>query len=104
VVQPGAVTFTLGQLDDLTITVFVTEARYGQLYLGQQVTVTVDSFPGETFMATVMRIANEAEFTPRNVQTEAGRRTTVFAVRLSVEDTGGKLKPGMPADITFVEG
>ncbi|MCP4426539.1 MAG: HlyD family efflux transporter periplasmic adaptor subunit [Chloroflexi bacterium] len=101
VVQPGAVAFTLVQLDELTITVFVTEERYGQISLGQSVEVTVDSFPGETFAATVTRIADEAEFTPRNVQTEDGRRTTVFAVKLSVEDTNGKLKPGMPADVTI---
>jgi HlyD family secretion protein len=101
-VQPGTVAFTIGQLDELTITVFVSEARYGQIKLGQTARVTADSFPGEIFTATVTRIADEAEFTPRNVQTESGRRTTVFAVKLTVTGTGGKLKPGMPADVEFV--
>ena len=103
-VQPGAAAFTVGQLDELTITVFVSEERYGQIQLGQEAQVTADSFPGEVFTATVTRIADEAEFTPRNVQTESGRRTTVFAVKLTVSDTNGKLKPGMPADVSFVEG
>ena len=40
-------------------------------------------------------------FWPENVQTEEDRRTTVFAVELSVDDPQGKLKPGMPADVTF---
>ncbi|MCA9935088.1 MAG: HlyD family efflux transporter periplasmic adaptor subunit [Anaerolineales bacterium] len=102
-VQPGAVAFVIGQLDELTITVFVSEARYGQIRLGQEARVTADSFPGEVFTATVTRIADEAEFTPRNVQTESGRRTTVFAVKLTVAGNGGKLKPGMPADVAFVE-
>jgi hypothetical protein len=65
--------------------------------------VGVDSFPNEKFQAEVLRIADEAEFTPRNVQTDEGRRTTVFAVELSVQDPGGRLKPGMPADVTFQE-
>lgn len=103
IVQPGASGITLGQLDDLTITVYIPEDRYGQINLGMTATVVVDSFPGETFLAEVVRIADQAEFTPRNVQTEEGRRTTVFAVELSVQDTAGKLKPGMPADITFQE-
>jgi HlyD family secretion protein len=49
----------------------------------------------------VERIASKAEFTPRNVQTSEGRRTTVFAVRLALSDSSGSLKPGMPADVTF---
>ena len=102
-VAPGAPLLALARLDDLSITVFVPEDRYGAIRLGQEAQVEVDSFPGETFLATVMRIASEAEFTPRNVQTEEGRRTTVFAVELAVKNPEGKLKPGMPADVTFNE-
>jgi multidrug resistance efflux pump len=101
VVSPGAAALTLGRLDDLTLTVYVPEDRYGEIALGQSVSVTVDSFPGETFTATVVRIADRAEFTPRNVQTVEGRKTTVYAIELQVEDPDGKLRPGMPADVTF---
>jgi multidrug efflux pump subunit AcrA (membrane-fusion protein) len=97
----GAPLVTLVRLDDLTITVYVPEDRYGTIRLGQSAVVSADSFPGEAFQATVVRIADQAEFTPRNVQTEEGRRTTVFAVDLSVANPEGKLKPGMPADVTF---
>ncbi len=103
VVRPGATAMTIGQLDALSITVYIPEDRYGQIMLGETVRVTVDSFPNETFTAVVTRIADEAEFTPRNVQTEEGRRTTVFAVELSVTAPDGKLKPGMPADVAFSE-
>ena len=103
VVQIGATTIVLGVLDRLTITVYVPEDRYGEISLGDEVIVQVDSFPDETFFATVVRIADEAEYTPRNVQTAEGRRSTVFAVELSVNDPTGKLKPGMPADVTFGE-
>ena len=101
VVSPGSVVFTLGRLTDLTLTVYVPEDRYGEINLGQSVTVTVDSFPGQTFKANVTEISNQAEFTPRNVQTTEGRKSTVFAVKLGVEDPTGKLKPGMPADVSF---
>ena len=101
VLVPGAPLLTLLRLDDLTITVYVPEDRYGTISLGQVATVSVDSYPGETFEATVIRIADQAEFTPRNVQTETGRKTTVFAVELSVANPEGKLKPGMPADVDF---
>jgi HlyD family secretion protein len=98
---PGSPLLEVGDLGDLSITVYVPEDRYGQLSLGQTASLSVDSFPGETFTGTIVHIADQAEFTPRNVQTEDGRRSTVFAIRLAVDDTSGKLKPGMPADVTF---
>ena len=100
-VQPGAVAFALADLNNMTITVYVPEDRYGQISLGQQAEVTVDSFPGETFSAEVVHIADQAEFTPRNVQTVEGRSSTVYAIKLGVTDSEGKLKIGMPADVTF---
>jgi HlyD family secretion protein len=102
-VQAGVNVMTVGKLSALKITVYVAEDQYGQISLGQEVEVTVDSFPDETFTATVTRIADQAEYTPRNVQTAEDRSTTVFAIELSVADTGGKLKPGMPADVVFLE-
>jgi multidrug resistance efflux pump len=99
VLAPGLAALTIGDLDELHITVYVPEDRYGEIQLGDKALVSVDSFPDETFDAVVVRIADRAEFTPRNVQTEEDRRTTVYAVQLLVETPLGKLKPGMPADV-----
>jgi HlyD family secretion protein len=100
-VQPGAVAFTMANLDELTITVYVPEDQYGNISLGQEATVTVDSFASETFNAVVTQVADQAEFTPRNVQTVEGRSSTVYAIKLKVTDSEGKLKIGMPADVVF---
>ncbi|OQX64362.1 MAG: hypothetical protein B5M51_04035 [Anaerolinea sp. 4484_236] len=100
-VQPGATALTLADLSELKITVYVPEDRYGEISLGQQAEIYVDSFPDETFSATVVYIANSAEYTPRNVQTVEGRSSTVYAIKLKVDDPAGKLKPGMPADVSF---
>lgn len=101
VVMPGSGLLTMARLGDLTITVYIPEDRYGEISLGQTASMMVDSFPGESFVATVVHISGKAEFTPRNVQTVAGRMTTVFAIKLSLTDASGKLKPGMPADVLF---
>ena len=100
-VQPGAVTFSMANLNELTITVYVPEDQYGNISLGQEASVTVDSFPNETFDAVVTHIADQAEFTPRNVQTVEGRSSTVYAIKLKVNDYKGDLKIGMPADVVF---
>ncbi len=91
----------MADLSEITITVYVPEDRYGQIRLGQLAQVSVDSFPGETFNAEVIHIADEAEFTPRNVQTVEGRSSTVYAIKLKVTDSESKLKIGMPADVVF---
>jgi multidrug resistance efflux pump len=101
VIQPGLTAMTVGQLERLTVTVYISEDRYGQISLGDNAQVTTDSFPGMTFKAEVTRIADRAEYTPRNVQTQEDRATTVFAIELAVEDPDGKLKPGMPVDVDF---
>ncbi|MEP7137647.1 MAG: efflux RND transporter periplasmic adaptor subunit, partial [Chloroflexota bacterium] len=100
-VQPGATAMTMANLSELTITVYVPEDQYGNISLGQSATVTVDSFAGETFDAVITHIADQAEFTPRNVQTVEGRSSTVYAIKLKVTDPAGKLKIGMPADVVF---
>jgi len=101
VIVPGVAVMTLGNMERMTITVYLAENQYGQVSVGDIASVTADSFPGEAFDAEVVRIADEAEYTPRNVQTEEERQTTVYAVELRVDDPAGKLKPGMPADVVF---
>lgn len=101
VIQAGMPAMTIGKLDTLKVTVYIPETQYGQVSLGQQATLIVDSFPDETLTAVVTRISDKAEFTPQNVQTKEGRQTTVYAIELSVDNLDGKLKPGMPVDVTF---
>jgi len=101
VIQAGVTAMTIAKLDTLKVTVYISEDRYGEVKLGDKVSLKVDSFPNETFTATVTRIADQAEYTPRNVQTKEERQTTVYAVELSAENPDGKLKPGMPVDVTF---
>ncbi|MBN2549580.1 MAG: HlyD family efflux transporter periplasmic adaptor subunit [Anaerolineales bacterium] len=98
----GGVALTLGQLDDVSLTVYVPEDQYGQIKLGQQVTVRVDSYPEAAYSGQVEYISDQAEFTPRNVQTVEGRKSTVFAVKISLPNADLSLKPGMPADVDFV--
>ena len=87
VVTVGAQVMSLTRPDTLTITVYVTEEEVGLIKLDQAATLTVDSFPAELFTARVIQIADKAEFTPRNTSTTEGRKTTVFAVKLAIDNT-----------------
>jgi HlyD family secretion protein len=98
VVGAGSTGLVIANLDEVELTVYIPEDQYGQVQLGQAAQITVDSFPGEAFEGTVVRISDEAEFTPRTVQTVDGRKSTVYAVVIRVPNSEWKLKPGMPAD------
>lgn len=100
-VVAGGTIMRIAQLDTLNLVVYLPEDKYGKVNIGDSVNITVDSFSGYVFIGEIINIADEAEFTPRNVQTEAGRKATVYAVKIQVVNTGNRLKPGMPADVEF---
>jgi HlyD family secretion protein len=99
----GATLLTVANVDEVKLTVYIPEDELGRVYLGQGVEVQVDSFPGRVFTGTVSYISQQAEFTPKNVQTEEERVNMVFAVRVRLPNPDHALKPGMPADAIFTD-
>jgi HlyD family secretion protein len=99
---PGATLLTLGTLDSVDLTVYVPEPDMGKVFFEQPVAVRVDSFPDETFRGQVIWISDQAEYTPKNIQTKEERVTTVFAVKVRIPNPDQKLKPGMPADAVLM--
>ena len=97
----GATLLTIANLDEVRLTIYIPEDELGCVYLGQQVEVEIDSFPGRTFSGVVCYISPEAEFTPKNVQTEKDQVNMVFAVRIRLPNPDHLLKPGMPADVVI---
>jgi HlyD family secretion protein len=105
IAPPNFALLALADLDVVTLTVYVPEDQLGLVKVGQEVRVTVDSYPDRTFSGKVVHIATKAEFTPKNVQTREERVTTVFAVDIDIPNQDHALKPGMPADAEIlVEG
>lgn len=97
----GATLLSIASLDEVRLTVYIPENELSRVYLGQEVEVQVDSFPGQVFTGTVAYVSQEAEFTPKNVQTNEERANMVFAIRVRLPNSDHVLKPGMPADAQF---
>jgi len=102
IVQPGAAVFTVGDLDRPWVKVYVKEDRLGLVKLGQKARITVDTYKDKVYDGTVTFISSDAEFTPKNVQTEEERVKLVFGVKVTVENKNQELKPGMPADVRIL--
>ena len=101
-VAAGAAVYSLGDLENPWIRVYVKEDKLGLVKLGQKAEVMTDSFPNKTYLGIVTMISSEAEFTPKNVQTQEERVKLVFALKVSVKNENEELKPGMPADVKII--
>ncbi|KAB2965129.1 MAG: HlyD family efflux transporter periplasmic adaptor subunit [Thermoanaerobaculia bacterium] len=100
----GTPVLTLLDLDDRWVRIYVPENRLGRVALGQRAAITADTFPERKYEGSVSFIGSEAEFTPKNVQTNEERVRLVYAVRIRITgDPDHELKPGLPADVRLEE-
>ncbi len=103
VAAPGRGIVRIADLDELFVRVYVPALLIGRIQLGGEAIVRVDSFPDRSFPGRVVHISDEAEFTPKNVQTIEARVDLVFAVKVAVSNPDGLLKIGLPADVDLPE-
>lgn len=81
------------------VRVYIPENQIGKVRLGAAAKIKVDTFPDREFGGRVSYVSSQAEFTPKNVQTQEERVKLVFAVNVTADNPDGTLKPGMPADV-----
>lgn len=99
VLGPNQTVVRVLRADDLWVKVYIPETELGRVRLGQEVAVTIDSYPGRRFDGAVLQIASASEFTPRNIQSADERKHQVFAIKVRVPDPQGIFKSGMAATV-----
>lgn len=101
VVAPGTPVFTLADLDHVWLRAYLNETYLSRVRLGQEVTVTTDSYPTKKYTGRISFIAANAEFTPKSVETHEERVTLVYRIRIDIDNPSHELLPGMPADASI---
>ena len=81
---------------------YINESDLGRVKVGQAARITTDTFPDKTYEGKVSFISSEAEFTPKNVQTQKERTKLVYRVKIDIPNPQMELKPGMPADAVII--
>ncbi|MBN2431934.1 MAG: efflux RND transporter periplasmic adaptor subunit [Acidobacteria bacterium] len=97
-VSPGTAVMTVGNLAQIWLRAYVDETDLGRVRLGQPVEISTDTYPDKTYSGRITFIADEAEFTPKSVQTEKERVKLVYRIKIQIDNPQHELKPGMPAD------
>lgn len=103
-VAPGTPVVTAADLQDIWLRAYINETDLGRVKLGQKARVTTDTYPGRIYDGKISFIASQAEFTPKNVQTEKERVKLVYRVKITLSNAKMELKPGMPADAEILTG
>lgn len=101
-VSQGTPIVTIGNLDNVWVRAYINETELGLIKLGQKVNVKTDTYPDKIYPGSISFISSQAEFTPKNVQTQTERVKLVYRVKIELANPHQELKPGMPADGTII--
>lgn len=98
VVSAGTPVVTVGEVSQVFLRAYINETDLGRVKVGQKVKVTTDTFPGKSYEGHISFLAPQAEFTPKNIQTQKERVKLVYRIKVEIPNPKMELKPGMPAD------
>lgn len=101
-VTPGSSLLKLSDLTTVNLYIYIKEEDLGKVKLGQKADIKTDSYKDKTYYGKVIFISPDAEFTPKNIQTEEERTKLVFAVKIEIPNNESELKSGMPADAVLI--
>jgi len=102
VLAGGATVVTVGDIEHPWLRAYINETDLGKVKLGSKVRITTDSYPGKVYDGRVSFISSEAEFTPKQIQTEEERVKLVYRIKIDVDNPRQELKSNMPADAEIV--
>jgi HlyD family secretion protein len=98
VLAAGTTVVTVGDIDHPWLRGYINETDLGKVKIGSKVKVTSDSYPGKSYKGRVSFISAQAEFTPKQIQTQQERVKLVYRVKIDLENPNRELKSNMPVD------
>lgn len=101
--QTGKALFKIADMRHLFLRAYLVSDQLAEIKIGQQVTVFINGKDGvqKSYPGTIAWIADEAEFTPKTIQTKDERQNLVYAVKIAVDNKDGAIKIGMYGDVDF---
>ncbi|WP_031497025.1 HlyD family efflux transporter periplasmic adaptor subunit [Bryobacter aggregatus] len=98
VLAAGTPVVTIGEIDKPWLRGYIPQAKLGRIQLGMPVRVRSDSYPNKIYNGKISFIASEAEFTPKQIQTNEERVKLVYRIKVDIENSQRELKLNMPVD------
>jgi HlyD family secretion protein len=98
VIAAGTSVATVADLEKPWVRAYLSERNLGRVKIGDPVKVTTDSFPRKVYQGRISFISSQAEFTPKQIQTQEERVKLVYRIKIEVDNPQQELKLNMPAD------
>jgi HlyD family secretion protein len=98
VLAAGTPVVTIGDLDHPWLRAYINEPDLSSIKLGMKATITTDSKSGKIHAGRLSFISSEAEFTPKQIQTQEERVKLVYRIKIDIDNPQHELKSNMPAD------
>ncbi len=102
VLSAATTVVTVGDIEHPWLRGYVNETDLGRVKLGAKARITTDSFPNKSYEGRITFIASEAEFTPKQIQTERERVKLVYRIKIEAQNPNHELKSNMPADAEII--
>ncbi len=104
-VNPGTKLLTLANIKDIWAYIYVPQPEVSRLQPGMKLKGYLPELNNREFDGKIVKINDEAEFTPKNVQTQSERERLVFGVKVSFLGSNEQeiLKPGMTIEVKLPE-
>ncbi len=98
----GKPLYRISDISKMYLRAYISGKQLDDIRLGQKVTVRIDEDASDykEYEGTISWVSDEAEFTPKIVQTREERVNLVYAIRVRV-DNNGYIKIGMPGEVVF---
>jgi HlyD family secretion protein len=100
---PGEKLLALANLKEAWAYIYIEQSLISKISLGMKIEGIIPELGDKIFNGRIIKINNEAEFTPKNVQTRKERSRLVFGVKILFENDDETLKPGMSIEVKLPE-
>ncbi len=102
VTLPGKPLYKIADLSEMKLRAYISGNQLNSIKIGQKVKVFIDTDKDKMkeYSGIVSQISNEAEFTPKIIQTKEERVNLVYSIIIRVKNDGD-LKIGMPGEVVF---
>ena len=102
-VNPGTKLLTLADVEHVWAYVYVEQPLLSKIKTGMEVGGIIPESDMKKITGSIAKINDEAEFTPKNVQTRRERTRLVYGVKIAFDNREGLLKPGMTVEMRLPE-
>ncbi len=97
--QAGASLYAILNQAKPWVKIYLPLKEVEQVSLNQPAIVNLDAFSDLDFKGRISYISSEAEFTPKDYLSKEERVKQVYEVKVELDNSSGKLKAGVPAEV-----